>query len=167
MPNASWLPMIAIAMAQILMSFNINALRVSMGGIGASFDTPPTTVGTAIVSHSLFIAGFVMLGAKVAALSGPKTVFRAMVVLFGVAMAIMTTSSSTTMMIVAQGIAGAAAAALVPTLVVLITTNYEGRQQAKAFGWLGAAEAAASSTGFNFLLRIKTHIARATRSPNE
>ena len=123
MPNASWLPMIVIAMAQILMSFNINALRVSMGGIGASFDTPPTTVGTAIVSHSLFIAGFVMLGAEVGALFGPKTVFRAMVVLFGVAMAILTTSSSTTMMIVAQGIAGAAAAALVPTLVVLITTN--------------------------------------------
>jgi hypothetical protein len=39
--NASWLPMIVIAMAQILKSFNINSLRVSMAGIGASFGTPP------------------------------------------------------------------------------------------------------------------------------
>ena len=43
--NVSWLPMIVIAMAQILMSFNINSLRVSMAGIGASFGTPPTMVG--------------------------------------------------------------------------------------------------------------------------
>ena len=50
--RASWLPMIVIAMAQILMSFNINALRVSVGGIVASFNSSPTTVGTAIVIPS-------------------------------------------------------------------------------------------------------------------
>ena len=147
-PNASWLPMIVIAMAQILMSFNINSLRVSMAGIGASFGTPPTMVGSAIVTHSLFIAGFVMMGAKVGELYGPTSVFRTTVALFGVAMATMAASPTATAVILAQGIAGAAAAALVPTLVVLITTTYEGRQQAKAFGWLGAAEAAASVLAF-------------------
>ena len=140
-PHTSWLPMTVIAMAQILMSFNVNALPVSIGGIVASFDTSPTTVGTAIVTYSLFVAGFVMLGAKMAALFGSRLVFQAMVVLFGAAMVIMTLSPSATMMIVAQGIAGAAAAALIPTLVVLIATNYKGRQQAQALGWLGAAEA--------------------------
>jgi MFS family permease len=64
-------------------------------------------------------------------------VFQAMVVLFGAAMVIMTLSPSATMMIVAQGIAGAAAAALIPTLVVLIATNYKGKQQAQPLGWLG------------------------------
>jgi MFS family permease len=146
--NASWLPMIVIAMAQILMSFNINSLRVSMAGIGASFGTPPTMVGSAIVTHSLFIAGFVMMGAKVGELYGPTSVFRATVALFGVAMATMAASPTATVVILAQGTAGAAAAALVPTLVVLITTTYEGRQQAKAFGWLGAAEAAAGVLAF-------------------
>jgi MFS family permease len=146
--NVSWSPMIVIAMAQILMSFNINALRVSMAGIGASFGTPPTMVGSAIVAHSLFIAGFVMMGAKVGELYGPTSVFRATVALFGVAMATMAASPTATVVILAQGMAGAAAAALVPTLVVLITTTYEGRQQAKAFGWLGAAEAAASVLAF-------------------
>src|SRR5271169_4277455 len=84
--QTSWLPMIVIAMAQILMSFNVNALPVSIGGIVASFDTPPTTVGTAIVTYSLFVAGFVMLGAKIGALFGSRRVFQAMVVLFGAAM---------------------------------------------------------------------------------
>lgn len=146
--NSPWLPMIVVAMAQVLMSFNINALRVSMGGIGASFGTPPTTVGTAIVTHSLFIAGFVMLGAKISARYGPTSVFRATVILFGVAMAVMTASPTARTVIFAQGVAGAAAAALVPSLVVLITSSYRGGQQAKAFGWLGAAEAAASVLAF-------------------
>ena len=95
--------MTVIAMAQILMSFNVNALPVSIGGIVASFDTSPTTVGTAIVTYSLFVAG--MLGAKMGALFGSRLVFQAMVVLFGAAMVIMTLSPSATMMIVAQGIA--------------------------------------------------------------
>lgn len=128
--RASWLPMIVIAMAQILMSFNINALRVSVGGIVASFNTSPTTVGTAIVIHSLVVAGLVMLGAKIAALFGARSVFQATVVLFGGALTIMALSPNTTMMIMAQAVAGGAAAALIPTLVVLIAANYRGRQQA-------------------------------------
>jgi MFS family permease len=148
MRSTSWLPMIVVAMAQVLMSFNINALRVSMAGIGASFGTPPTTVGSAIVTHSLFIAGLVMLGARIGALCGPTSVFRVAVAVYGIAMTIMAASPTATMVILSQGIAGAAAAALVPTLVVVITANYEGKQQARAFGWLGAAEAAASVLAF-------------------
>jgi predicted MFS family arabinose efflux permease len=130
------------------MSFNINALRVSVGGIVASFNTSPTTVGTAIVIHSLVVAGLVMLGAKIAALFGARSVFQATVVLFGGAMAIMALSPNTTMMILAQAVAGGASAALIPTLVVLIAANYRSRQQAQALGWLGASEAMGGVVAF-------------------
>src|SRR5215831_18264027 len=121
--RASWVPMIVVALAQILMAFNVNALRVSIGGI--SLDTSPTTVGTAIVTHSLFIAGLVMLGAKIGAFCGPQTVFKATVLLFGAAMVMMALSPSAAIMMLAQGLAGVAAAALVPTLVVLIAASYQ------------------------------------------
>ena len=146
--RASWLPMIVVALAQILMSFNINALRVSVGGIVASFNTSPTTVGTALVIHSLVVAALVMLGAKIGALFGPRSVFQATVVLFGGAMTIMALSPYATMMIVAQAVAGAASAALIPALVVLIAANYRGRQQAQALGWLGASEAMGGVVAF-------------------
>ena len=139
--RASWVPMIVVALAQILMAFNVNALRVSIGGIVANLDTSPTTVGTAIVTHSLFIAGLVMLGAKIGAFCGPQTVFKATVLLFGAAMVMMALSPSAAIMMLAQGLAGVAAAALVPTLVVLIAASYQSRQQAQALGWLGASEA--------------------------
>ena len=146
--RASWLPMIVVALGQILMSFNINALRVSVGGIVASFNTSPTTVGTAIVIHSLIVAGLVMVGAKIAARYGARLMFQATAGLFGGAMMIMALSPSAKLMIVAQAIAGAASAALVPTLVVLIAANYQGRQQAQALGWLGASEAMGGVVAF-------------------
>jgi hypothetical protein len=59
-----WLPMIVIAMGQMLMSFNVAAIPVSMGGMVESFNTPPTTVGTAVVLYSLGVSGFIMLGSK-------------------------------------------------------------------------------------------------------
>jgi MFS family permease len=79
--QASWLPMIVIAMGQMLMSFNVAALPVSMSGMVSSFNTPPTTVGTAIVMYSLGVSGFVMLGGKLGQRFGSKIFFQVAVVL--------------------------------------------------------------------------------------
>jgi MFS family permease len=140
--------MIVIAMGQALMSFNVAALPVSMGGMVASFNTPPTTVGTAIVMYSLGVSGFIMLGAKLGQRFGSKFFFQAAVAMFLAAMVIMVTSPNAPVMLAAQGLAGLAGAALVPTLVALIAAHYRGEQQAKALGWLGSARAMAGVLAF-------------------
>jgi len=145
---ASWLPMVVIAMAQFLISFNGAALPMSIGPMVATFKTPPTTVGTAIVVYALMIAAFVMLGARIGQLVGSKRVFQAMVIVFGAAMLLVSLSPTATIMVAAEGLAGAAASALVPTLVVLIAANFTGRQQQKALGFLGSAAAFAGVMGF-------------------
>ena len=144
----SWLPMVVIAMGQALMSFNVAALPVSMGGMVESFNTAPTTVGTAIVMYSLFVSGFIMLGAKLGQRFGSKIFFQVAVVLFLAAMVTMVISPTAEVMLAAQGLAGFAGAALVPTLVVLIATHYRGKQQAEALGWLGSARAMAGVLAF-------------------
>src|SRR3954462_4797840 len=133
--------MVIIALAQMLMVFNVSSLQVSVEGIISSFGTPATTIGPAIVTYSLVVAGLIMLGAKVGAIYGSRRVFRTMILLFGSAMTLMALSRGIVTMIIAQVIAGAAAAALVPSLVVLIADNYKGSQQEKALGWLGGAQA--------------------------
>jgi len=130
------------------MSFNVAALPVSMGGMVASFNTPPTTVGTAIVMYSLGVSGFIMLGAKLGQRFGSKIFFQVAVTLFLAAMVTMVISPTATVMLAAQGMAGLAGAALVPTLVVLIANHYRGGQQAKALGWLGSARAMAGVLAF-------------------
>jgi predicted MFS family arabinose efflux permease len=147
-PRYSWQPMVAIGLGQALLSLNFDSLLVSIGGIVASFDTSPTTVGTAIVTYSLAVAGFIMLGAKLGQIFGSLNVFRASIAIFAVAMAIMTFSPNAASMIAAQGIAGLAASTLIPALVVLIANNYKGRQQAQALGLLGGVGAMAGVLAF-------------------
>lgn len=154
----SWVPMITIALAQILMSFNVASLPVALGGMVKSFNVPPTTIATAIVMYSLSVAGFVMLGAKLNQRFGPLIVFRCTVLLFGLAQTMMTFSPNVSVMIGSQALSGLAGAALVPALVALIAENYRGPQQATALGALGSARAGAGVAAFLIGGILGTHI---------
>jgi MFS family permease len=154
----SWVPMIVIAMGQMLMSFNVAAIPVSMSGMVESFDTPPTTVGTAIVLYSLGVSGFIMLGAKLGQRFGSKIFFQTAVGLFLVAMITMVLSPIAEVMLAAQALAGFAGASLVPTLVVLIANHYRGKQQAEAVGWLGSARAIAGVLAFIIVGTVATFL---------
>jgi predicted MFS family arabinose efflux permease len=144
----SWVPMIAIALGQMIMSFNVASLPVAMGGMVQSFNVPPTTVATGIVAYSMLVAGFVMLGAKLTQRFGALNVFRAAVLVFGGAQVLMTFSPTANLMITAQALSGAAGAVIVPSLVALIAENYKGKQQATALGALGSARAGAGVLAF-------------------
>jgi predicted MFS family arabinose efflux permease len=146
--EASWVPMIAIALGQMIMSYNVASLPVAMGGMVKSFGVPPTTVATGIVAYSMLVAGFVMLGAKLTQRYGALRVFRGAVVLFCVSQILMTFSPTATLMITAQALCGMAGAVIVPSLVALIAENYQGRQQAIALGALGSARAGAGVLAF-------------------
>lgn len=147
-PRVSWVPMIAIALGQALMSFNVASLPVALSGMVNSFNVPPTTVATGIVMYSLAVAAFVMLGAKLTQRFGAVHVFRAVVILFGGAQVLMTFSPTANLMLTAQLLAGLAGAALVPSLVALIANEYHGQQQAAALGALGSARAGAGVLAF-------------------
>ena len=145
--RGSWVPMIAIALGQMIMSFNVASLPVALGGMVKSFGVPPTTVATGIVAYSMLVAGFVMLGAKLIQRYGALRVFRIAVLLFGASQVLMTFSPNATLMITAQALCGAAAAVIVPSLVALIAENYSGQQQATAIGALGSARAGGRRVG--------------------
>ncbi|MCY2974354.1 MAG: MFS transporter [Planctomycetota bacterium] len=154
----SWIPMIVIAMGQALMSFNVAAIPVSMGGMVESFGTAPTTIGTAVVFYSLGVSGFIMLGAKLGQRFGAKLFFQSAVSLFLLAMIGMVASPTAELMLASQGLAGFAGAALVPTLVVLIANHYSGKQQAEAVGWLGSARAIAGVLAFVIVGSVATFL---------
>lgn len=146
--RTSWVPLIAIALGQAIMSFNVASLPVALGGMVDSFGVPPTTVATGIVAYSMIVAGFVMLGAKLVQRFGALRVFRLAVIVFGGSQVLMTLSPTASVMILAQASCGAAAAVIVPALVALIAGNYRGKQQATALGALGSARAGAGVAAF-------------------
>ena len=146
--TASWLAMAIIVLAQMQMAFNVNAIPVSIGPIVEELNIPATSVGTALVVYSLFVAAFVMLGAKMGKIFGDRLVFQVTVLLHGLAMAVMAISQDASMMNAAQAMAGLAAAALVPTLVVLIAANYNGPQKSQSLGILAATPALSGALAF-------------------
>jgi MFS family permease len=146
--HVSWLPLIVIVLAQLQMAFNVNALPVSIGPIAADLDAPATAISTALVYYSLFVAAFVMLGAKLGKIIGERRVFQIAALVHGASMAWMAVATDTASMNYAQILSGVAAAALVPTLVVLIAASYQGKQQAQAFGILASIPAVASGIAF-------------------
>ena len=146
--KASWAPMVALALAQVLMSFNVASLPVSLGGMVKDFNVPPTAVSTGIVTYGLVVAALVMTGAKLGQKFGWVLVFRIVIVIFGIAMTLMTFAPNVGVMITAQALAGGSAAIIVPSLVALIAENYHGDQQATAVGSLGSARAASGVSAF-------------------
>ncbi|MCL4267381.1 MAG: MFS transporter [Anaerolineae bacterium] len=146
--TASWLPLVVILLAQIQMAFNVNAIPVSIGPIVEELEIPATSVGTALVFYSLFVAAFVLLGAKLGKVFGHRLVFQVTALAHGAAMAVMALSNSAAGMNLAQAMAGLAAAALVPTLVVLIAANYREKQQAQALGIMAGTPAISGALAF-------------------
>lgn len=146
--RAPWLPLIVIVLAQLQMAINISALPVSLRPLSEDLNAPATAAATALLLYSLFVAAFVMLGAKIGKLVGERRLLQISVVAHGIAMGLMATSTDASTMNAAQSIAGVAAAAAVPTLVVLIAANYHGRQQETALGVLAGIPAVASAVTF-------------------
>jgi MFS family permease len=144
----SWLPMASLFLAQVLMSFNVAALPVSIGGMVEDFGVPPTVVSSTIVVYGLVVAALVMTGAKVGRRVGWVTMYRVVVATFAGSAVLMIFAPTVGWAIAGQGLAGASAAIIVPSLVALIAENYRGAQQATAIGALGSARAISGVSAF-------------------
>lgn len=146
--RSSWTPMIGLFLAQVLMSFNVAALPISLGGMVEDFSVPPTVASSTIVVYGLAVAALVMTGAKLGQRIGWTLIFRCVLVVFAASSVAMILSPTVTWVIVGQLLAGAAAAIIVPALVALIAENYRGAQQATAVGSLGSARAFSGMSAF-------------------
>jgi len=139
--RASWIPIVAILLAQLLLVLNVTMLKVSIEDIAESLSAASSWVKSAIVAYALSVAALITTGAKLDELFGVRRMFRVGVLVFAASMAAMALSRNVHSMIVAQIVAGAATGALAPALVILVTDNYRGNQRATAMGWLAAAQA--------------------------
>lgn len=144
----SWTPMVGLFLAQVLMSFNVAALPISLGGMVQDFDIPPTTASSTIVVYGLAVAALVMTGAKLGQRVGWVLIFRIVIIVFAGSSLLMIFSRTIGWAITGQVLAGAAAAIIVPALVALIAENYRGGQQATAVGSLGSARAFSGMAAF-------------------
>jgi hypothetical protein len=66
--------LIVIVLAQLQMAMTISALPVSLGPIAEDLPAPATAAAMTLLRYFLFVAAFVMLGAKIGNLAGERLV---------------------------------------------------------------------------------------------
>ena len=101
----SWVPMVGLFLAQVLMSFNVAALPVSLGGMVEDFGVPPTVASTTIVVYGLAVAALVMTGAKLGQRIGWVSIFRVVVATFAGSALLMILSPTVAWAITGQAVA--------------------------------------------------------------
>ncbi len=124
-------------LCQIQVSFN--AFNVSIEGIVNDLDIPATSVGLALTTGTFAMAGFVLLGARVGAKIGPRRALHIGMVGPTVAAITISLTNQGWMLFAVQAFSGATMALAAPALTVVIASNYHGKQQGQAIGFLASA----------------------------
>src|SRR5699024_9409487 len=127
-----WPPMGGLFLAQVLMSLNVAALPISLGGMVEDFGVAPTVASSTIVVYGLAVAALVMTGAKLGQRIGWVLIFRMVLVVFAASSVLMISSRTVAWVITGQLLAGAAAAIIVPAPVALVAENYRSRRRRSA-----------------------------------
>jgi MFS family permease len=129
--------LVIVMLCQIQLSFN--AWNVSITGITEDLGIAPTEVGTALTTGTFAMASFVLLGAKLGARIGVRLAFQIGVGVPAFAAMLIASAQNGTTLLVAQFLSGMAIALAAPALTVIIASNYHGKQQGQAIGFLAAA----------------------------
>lgn len=135
--RTSWFPLAIVMLCQIQVSFN--AFNVSIEGIVEDLGIPATSVGLALTTSTFAMAGFVLLGARVGARIGPRRALHIGMVGPTVAAITISLTNQGWMLFAVQALNGATVALAAPALTVVIASNYQGRQQGQAIGFLASA----------------------------
>ena len=124
-------------MCQIQLSFN--AFNVSIQGIVEDLGIPASSVGLALTTSTFAMAGFVLLGARLAARMGVRKALQIGLVGPTVAAVVISVTNAGWSLFAVQALSGATIALVAPSLTVIIASNYQGKQQAQAIGFLASA----------------------------
>ncbi len=145
--STSWLPLIAICLAQMLAVLNPAVINTTIGAIVTDLATSATTVQTGLVLFCLITAALMITAGRLSKSWGALNTLRIGVGLYGVGLLVVSLTPSVGGILAGQVIAGIGTATLVPSLLALIVANYQGKQQAMAVGFLGAASGIGGAIG--------------------
>jgi EmrB/QacA subfamily drug resistance transporter len=144
----SWLPLVALAIAQFVMVLDQSAMNVSISTLVDDFDTTVTTIQAVITLYCLVMAMFMLTGGKIGDILGRKRTFVIGLVIYAVGSA--TTALAPSVAILTLGwsvLEGLGAALVLPAMVALIAGNFEGASRKVAYAVIGGVAGAGIAVG--------------------
>ena len=107
---------------------------MSIQGIVEDLGIPATSVGLALTTGTFAMAGFVLLGTRLAAKLGVRRALQIGMIGPTFAAIVISVTNAGWSLFAVQFLSGTTMALVAPSLTVIIAHNYQGRQQVKPSG---------------------------------
>ena len=141
MRRSPWATLAVLALAQFIVVLDVTIVNVALPNIQADLNFSADSLQWVINAYTLLFGGFLLLGGRMADLLGPRRVFVAGLLLFGVTSLIAGLSNSPEFLIGARAVQGLGGALLSPAALAILTVTFaHGRERNIAMGvWGGLA----------------------------
>jgi EmrB/QacA subfamily drug resistance transporter len=146
--RTSWLPLVALAIAQFVMVLDQSAMNVSISALVADFDTTVTTIQAVITLYCLVMAMFMLTGGKIGDILGRRRTFVIGLVIYAVGSAVTALAPSVLVLTLGWSVLeGLGAALVLPAMVALVAGNFAGASRKVAYAVLGGVAGAGIAVG--------------------
>ncbi|WP_432944606.1 MFS transporter [Kribbella sp. CA-253562] len=141
MRRSPWATLAVLALAQFIVVLDVTIVNVALPDIQADLGFSADSLQWVISAYTLLFGGFLLLGGRMADLLGPRRVFVAGLLLFGVTSLIGGLATSPGFLIGARAVQGLGGALLSPAALAILTMTFaHGRERNIAMGvWGGLA----------------------------
>jgi MFS family permease len=144
--QASWRPLIAIALSMVMMYITSFGVNVLISAIVTDLNTSVSNLQFVIVAASLIAGSLMVTAGRLADRFGKKKIFVLGVIIYTIGLTIVVLSPNVAIFTVAWGVIWPSGMVLIiPTSIAMIMYFYEGSQRAVAFGIYGAVLSAVSA----------------------
>lgn len=146
--RTSWLPLVALAVAQFVMVLDQSAMNVSISALVEEFDTTVTTIQAVITLYCLVMAMFMLTGGKIGDILGRRRTFVVGLVIYAVGSAVTALAPSVAVLTLGWSVLeGLGAALVLPAMVALVAGNFAGASRKVAYAVLGGVAGAGIAVG--------------------
>src|SRR6478609_8486097 len=144
----SWLPLVALGLAQFVMVLDQTAMNVSISALVEDFDTTVTTIQAVITLYCLVMAMFMLTGGKIGDIIGRRKAFVIGLIIYACGSALTAVAPSVAVLTLGWSILeGIGAALVLPALVALIAGNFQGASRKVAYAVIGGVAGAGIAVG--------------------
>jgi EmrB/QacA subfamily drug resistance transporter len=143
-----WITLGVVVVAALIVVLDNSVLTVAIPTILRDFDTTLPAVEWVITGYALTFASLLIIGGRLADVFGQRRIFIIGAALFGSGSLLAALSWNIPSLIVGEAvIEGIGASLMLPTTLSIISTTFQGRERATAFGAWGATVGAGAALG--------------------
>ena len=139
--------LVLLCLAQLMVILDISAVNVALPDLAKDLRIGHEDLSWTITSYSLIFGSLLLLGGRAADLLGRRRVFLTGLGVFTAASLGSALAGSAAALFAARAGQGLGAALLSPAALSIITTQFRGRERARALGVWGAVGGAGAAVG--------------------